>query len=82
MSDFDLRTQQSHDARNGFGPFRSIAVPRPVGFISTVSKSGIDNLAAFSRFANVNFNRPHILFSAQLRPDGHCGQCRGNRLLR
>ncbi|PWM20226.1 MAG: hypothetical protein DBX49_01035 [Clostridia bacterium] len=39
-------------------PFKSVAVPRPIAWISTVSKDGIDNLAPFSQFTNVGFNHP------------------------
>lgn len=70
MLDFDLREAQSYEELNGQDPFKSIAVPRPIGWISTISKDGVSNLAAYSQFTNVNFDQPHILFSAQLRPDG------------
>jgi hypothetical protein len=32
-----------------FDPFKSCVVPRPIGWISTTSSTGIDNLA-FSQF--------------------------------
>lgn len=70
MLTFDLHDFQDYEALNGQDPFKSIAIPRPIGWISTISKDGISNLAAFSQFTNVNFDEPHILFSAQLRPDG------------
>jgi flavin reductase (DIM6/NTAB) family NADH-FMN oxidoreductase RutF len=31
-----------------FDPFKSCVVPRPIGWISTTSADGIDNLAPFS----------------------------------
>ena len=73
MISIDMRDRDAEvlfEELNGQNIFKSVAVPRPIGFISTVSKDGIDNLAAFSQFTNVNFDNPHVLFSAQLRPDG------------
>ncbi|WYZ43083.1 hypothetical protein EsH8_VI_000782 [Colletotrichum jinshuiense] len=43
-------------------PFKSFVVPRPIGWISTRSRDGQDNLAAFSQFTNVSFDPPTILF--------------------
>ena len=45
-------------------PFKSCVVPRPIGWISTVSPEGIDNLAPYSQFQNLNFDPPYVLFSA------------------
>ena len=73
MISIDMRDRDAEvlfEELNGQNIFKSVAVPRPIGFISTVSKDGVDNLAAYSQFTNVNFDNPHILFSAQLRPDG------------
>jgi len=73
MIDIDMRDRDAEvlfEELNGQNVFKSVAVPRPIGFISTVSKDGVDNLAAYSQFTNVNFDQPHILFAAQLRPDG------------
>lgn len=42
-------------------PFKSFVVPRPIGWISTRSRDGQDNLAAFSQFTNVSFDPPTIL---------------------
>lgn len=36
---------------NGMNPFKSIAVPRPICWVSTVSEDGIDNLAPYSQFS-------------------------------
>ncbi|OCK99072.1 uncharacterized protein K441DRAFT_703091 [Cenococcum geophilum 1.58] len=45
-------------------PFKSFVVPRPIGWISTRSRDGKDNLAPFSQFTNVSFDPPTILFIA------------------
>ena len=51
-------------------PFKSCVVPRPIGWISTVSPDGIHNLAPFSQFQNVSFDPPIVMFSANQTPDG------------
>jgi flavin reductase (DIM6/NTAB) family NADH-FMN oxidoreductase RutF len=45
-------------------PFKSCVVPRPIGWISTVSAGGIDNLAPYSQFISLNFDPAYVLFSA------------------
>lgn len=42
-------------------PFKSLVIPRPIGWISTTSQDGRDNLAPFSQFQNVSFDPPTIL---------------------
>jgi flavin reductase (DIM6/NTAB) family NADH-FMN oxidoreductase RutF len=39
-------------------------VPRPIGWISTVSKDGQHNIAPYAQFQNVTFEPPTVLFSA------------------
>jgi flavin reductase (DIM6/NTAB) family NADH-FMN oxidoreductase RutF len=53
-----------------FDPFKSCVVPRPIGWISTTSKEGTDNLAPFSQFQNVTFDPPTVLFIANQRTTG------------
>lgn len=45
-------------------PFNACCVPRPIGWLSTVSPKGVHNLAPFSQFQNVTFDPPTVLFSA------------------
>jgi flavin reductase (DIM6/NTAB) family NADH-FMN oxidoreductase RutF len=47
-----------------FNPFKSVIVPRPIGWITTVDLEGRVNLAPYSQFQNVGFDPPYILFSA------------------
>lgn len=61
--DFDL-SKKDYTALKGMDPFKSIAAPRPIGWISTVSRDGIDNLAPFSQFCNVGFDPPYVMFAA------------------
>ncbi|KAH8806041.1 hypothetical protein F5884DRAFT_710023 [Xylogone sp. PMI_703] len=42
-------------------PFKLFVVPRPIGWISTTSSEGQDNLAPYSQFNNVSFDPPTIL---------------------
>jgi flavin reductase (DIM6/NTAB) family NADH-FMN oxidoreductase RutF len=51
-----------------FNPYKSIVVPRPIGWISTVSVDGIVNLAPFSQFNNVAYDPPYVMFSANSFP--------------
>lgn len=51
-------------------PFKSCVVPRPIGWISTVSPEGIHNLAPFSQFQSINFDPPLVMFSANQNTKG------------
>lgn len=42
-------------------------VPRPIGWISTISKDGVHNLAPFSFFNVASANPPHVLFCPTIR---------------
>jgi flavin reductase (DIM6/NTAB) family NADH-FMN oxidoreductase RutF len=44
-------------------------VPRPIGFISTVSLTGVFNAAPFSFFNGISHNPPMLCFSSQRRDD-------------
>ena len=48
----------------GHDPFKSCVVPRPIGWISTISENGIHNLAPYSQFQNLTFDPPYVMFSA------------------
>ncbi len=56
-----------------FDPFKACVVPRPIGWISTTTPSFPDtpvrhNLAPYSQFAQLNFDPPYVLFSANQKP--------------
>ena len=51
-------------------PFKSCVVPRPIGWISTISKDGIHNLAPYSQFQNLTFDPPYVMFSANQNTQG------------
>jgi flavin reductase (DIM6/NTAB) family NADH-FMN oxidoreductase RutF len=47
-----------------YDPFKSCVIPRPIGWISTLSREGVANLAPYSQFQNVTFSPPIVMFSA------------------
>ena len=51
-----------------FNPYKSIVVPRPIGWISTVSRDGVVNLAPYSQFNNLGYDPPYVMFSANSLP--------------
>ncbi|MCF8486103.1 MAG: flavin reductase family protein [Rhodobacteraceae bacterium] len=53
-----------------FSPFKSCTVPRPIGWLSTISKDGIHNLAPYSQWQNLTFDPPMVMFAANQYPDG------------
>ena len=44
-------------------PFKSCVVPRPIGWLSTLSADGVPNLAPYSQFTNLTFDPPYVLVS-------------------
>jgi flavin reductase (DIM6/NTAB) family NADH-FMN oxidoreductase RutF len=49
-------------------PFKSLVVPRPIGWISTLDREGRPNLAPYSYFNGVASDPPCVMFAASLRP--------------
>ena len=47
-----------------YSPFKSCTVPRSLGWLSTVSKDGIPNLAPYSQWQNLTFDPPMVMFAA------------------
>lgn len=54
-----------------FDPFKSCTVPRPIGWISTVSRDGVANLAPFSQWQNLTFDPPMVMFASNQTPQGN-----------
>ncbi len=52
-----------------FNPFKSITVPRPIGWVSTLDVQGRLNLAPFSQFQNLGFDPPYVMFASEGRSD-------------
>ncbi len=52
-----------------YNPYKSVVVPRPIGWISTLSRDGIANLAPYSQFNNLGYDPPYVMFSAGGNPE-------------
>jgi len=51
-------------------PFNAIVTPRPIGWISTRSVDGVNNLAPYSFFNAVAYDPPQVMFaSTSAKPD-------------
>jgi flavin reductase (DIM6/NTAB) family NADH-FMN oxidoreductase RutF len=61
-------TPHFYEPRHGHGlphdPFNAIVGPRPIGWISSVSASGVPNLAPYSFFNAFNYTPPLIGFAS------------------
>ncbi len=53
-----------------FSPFKSCTVPRPIGWLSSISKEGVPNLAPYSQWQNLTFDPPLVMFAANQLSDG------------
>jgi len=45
-------------------PFKALVVPRPIGWVSTIGKDGVANLAPYSFFNAVSDRPPMLMFSS------------------
>lgn len=59
--------ENNHGLR--FNPFKALIVPRPIGWIASLSSDGVRNLAPYSYFNAVSDNPPMVLFSSAGRKD-------------
>jgi flavin reductase (DIM6/NTAB) family NADH-FMN oxidoreductase RutF len=50
-------------------PLNALVAPRPIGWITTVSRDGVVNLAPFSYFNLVSSDPPVVMFATSQRPD-------------
>ena len=57
---------ETKDKRHGLphDPFKSCIVPRPIGWITTISRDGVVNLAPYSFFNGVAEDPPMVMFSS------------------
>tara|TARA_B100001750_G_C15497780_1_gene595290 strand:+ start:217 stop:834 length:618 start_codon:yes stop_codon:yes gene_type:complete len=57
-----------YEPKNGHtlreNPLNAIVIPRPIGWISTISISGIPNLAPYSFFNAVAYEPPQVMFAS------------------
>ncbi|KAF2790961.1 hypothetical protein K505DRAFT_310421 [Melanomma pulvis-pyrius CBS 109.77] len=49
-------------------PFKACVIPRPIGWISSLSPTGHANLAPYSQFNNLTFDPPYVMFSSNQTP--------------
>ncbi|MGQ7847040.1 flavin reductase family protein [Granulosicoccus sp. 3-233] len=63
---YDPRSESHGLARN---PWTALVVPRPIGWISSLSPSGVANLAPYSYFNAVSAMPPFVMFSSTGRKD-------------
>lgn len=54
--------KNDHGLERG-APFKSCVVPRAIGWISSLDKNGVANLAPFSQFTNLTFDPPYVALS-------------------
>lgn len=54
---------QDTDSSTLYKLLTGTVIPRPIGWISTIDKNGINNLAPFSFFNVVSEDPPHVMFS-------------------
>ena len=47
-----------------FDPFKALVVPRPIGWVSTVGRDGVANLAPYSFFNGVSDRPPMVMFAS------------------
>ncbi|KAF2666710.1 hypothetical protein BT63DRAFT_427138 [Microthyrium microscopicum] len=53
-----------------YDPFKACVIPRPIGWISTLSTTGIPNLAPYSQFNNLTYDPPYVMFAANQTHEG------------
>jgi flavin reductase (DIM6/NTAB) family NADH-FMN oxidoreductase RutF len=53
-----------------YDPFKSCTVPRPIGWLSTISEAGVPNLAPFSQWQNLTWDPPMVMFAANQSVNG------------
>lgn len=53
-----------------YNPFKALVVPRPIGWISSLSRKGVVNLAPFSEFNYLGSDPPYVMFSASGHNEG------------
>lgn len=57
-----------------FNPFKAVVAPRPIGWISTISRAGVVNLAPYSFFNAVSSDPPMVFYGANGTHDADGGE--------
>ncbi len=63
----NLLEHRNHGLKHN--PFKALVAPRPIGWIGTISKVGVFNLAPYSFFNAVSDSPPIVMFSSAGRKD-------------
>ncbi|MHC4607571.1 MAG: flavin reductase family protein [Planctomycetota bacterium] len=58
------------DPKDRYGWMSTSIVPRPIAFVSTVSKAGVTNVAPFSFFSGLGSNPPYVVVSVGRKAGG------------
>ena len=60
-------------------PFNALITPRPIGWISTRSADGTDNIAPYSFFNGIAYTPPQVMFSSTgTKPTADAGDAKDN----
>lgn len=62
---------EKNDHGLAYNPFKSLVIPRPIGWLSTLSPEGVVNLAPYSQWMMLNFDPPYVMISAGAHPDSN-----------
>ena len=58
------------ESLTAISPFKSCTIPRPIGWLSTISADGVLNLAPYSQWQNLSFDPPLVMFAANQISNG------------
>ena len=47
-----------------YSPFKACTVPRPIGWLSSISRDGVENLAPYSQWQNLTWDPPMVMLAA------------------
>jgi len=64
---YETGTHKQHGFRHN--PFKAFISPRPIGWISTVSAQGTNNVAPYSFFNGVSSEPPCVMFASGAHPN-------------
>ena len=53
-----------------YSPSKSYTVPRPIGWLSIVSKDGVVNFSHYSQWSNLAFDSRVVIFASNQSSDG------------
>lgn len=57
-----------------FNPFKAVVAPRPIGWVSTIDRNGVVNLAPYSFFNAVSSDPPMVFYGANGTHDADGGE--------